>query len=139
MFFLDFEASGLLPGSYPIEVAWASHHGNPESYLIKPHDDWLRSGSWDFNAEAMHGLTHEQLLADGTPVDHIAARLVDALHGWNVFAGSGMDQGWLDALLEYGSRSEQIRLMPVEIAYGDACRALLALVPPGGDSCRKRR
>ena len=39
--FLDFEASSLLPGSFPIEVAWVDETGQGESYLIRPHEGWL--------------------------------------------------------------------------------------------------
>ena len=34
--FLDFEASSLMKGSFPIEVAWVDQDAQAESYLIKP-------------------------------------------------------------------------------------------------------
>jgi len=39
--FIDSEASGLLPGSFPIEIAWVDESGQGESHLIRPAIGWL--------------------------------------------------------------------------------------------------
>ncbi len=73
--FVDLEASSLLPGSYPVEVGWARPRALPwgrcaidvGSVLVRPEADWLSSGSWDPNAEAVHGLSRGTLLRDGVP------------------------------------------------------------------------
>ena len=64
-FFIDFEASGIAPDSYPIEVAVVSNETSFSS-LIKPVRYWTY---WSFDAQDMHGLTQDQLHQEGdTPV-----------------------------------------------------------------------
>lgn len=127
VFFLDFEASSLLPGGYPIEVAWVSAQGEPEQYLIKPTARWLEwSGSWSPESEAVHGIPLATLLAEGTPVEIVATRLVEALAGQEVYSDDpGYDQMWLALLLEAGGRSERILLLPCEHAHGTSAHRAL--------------
>ena len=42
-------ACSVLPGSFPIEVAWVEETGQAESYLTRPHEEWLedRAGTGD--------------------------------------------------------------------------------------------
>ena len=60
--FLDFEASSLGKNGYPIEVAWVFEDGDSESFLISPIGRWT---GWDAAAEAIHGISREQLAAEG--------------------------------------------------------------------------
>ena len=60
-FFIDFEASGIAPDSYPIEVAVVSNE-TVYSSLIKPVRYWTH---WSFDAQDMHGLTQDHLLQEG--------------------------------------------------------------------------
>lgn len=67
--FADIEASGLQFLSYPIEVGWAwveKSHVEARNLLIKPTPEWLgwKTG-WNEEAEKLHGISQEQLLADG--------------------------------------------------------------------------
>lgn len=63
--FIDFEASGIAPDCYPIEVAVVSGETSFTS-LIKPARYWTH---WSFDAQDMHGLTQDQLRQQGdTPV-----------------------------------------------------------------------
>ncbi|WP_139202112.1 hypothetical protein [Pseudomonas sp. NFACC25] len=64
-FFIDFEASGIAPESYPIEVAVVSCEASFSSF-IKPARYWTH---WSFDAQDMHGLSQDQLHQEGdTPV-----------------------------------------------------------------------
>jgi hypothetical protein len=52
---LDFEASGLGPGSYPIEVAIADcESGECTSWLIRPTETWLSEGIWSEDSFDVH-------------------------------------------------------------------------------------
>lgn len=61
---IDFEASGLRKGSWPIELGmgWkdAGGHWIIESKLIRPHPTWSMD-LWDAEAEAVHGIHREEL------------------------------------------------------------------------------
>jgi hypothetical protein len=94
--FIDFEASSLSDDSYPIEVGWAFENGASESYLIRPAADW---SDWADDAEAIHGISRA-LLADATPHDVVARRMVEALTGHDLLASApSWDGKWLSVLL----------------------------------------
>ena len=38
--FLDFEASSLEKGGFPVEVGWVLEDGAEEAHLIRPAPDW---------------------------------------------------------------------------------------------------
>ena len=127
MYLIDFEASGLQPGCYPIEVAVVrAADGWNRCWLVMPTYQWLQHGHWDPAAQDLHGLTREILLEFGCPVVDLAAELAPLLAGQDVYCDSMEHDGaWLDQLLEVGGRSERIHMLPVEQAYGRACRPLL--------------
>lgn len=69
---IDFEASSLEDGGYPIEVGiavwpkldapvyvWAT--------LIRPIEDWLRYGHWSKSSRAVHGISQKELEAGLEP------------------------------------------------------------------------
>ncbi|MBA1146684.1 hypothetical protein H0Z60_06390 [Ectothiorhodospiraceae bacterium WFHF3C12] len=112
--FLDFEATGLHPDSYPIEVAWSDAAGEVESCLIRPEEDWLDL-PWDANAEAMHGISHERVMHEGQPAAEVCARLDDALRGCVVYCDAvTYDRMWLATLFEVVDRSPAFELRDVE-------------------------
>lgn len=94
--FLDFEASSLTNESYPIEVGWAAEDGTRESHLIRPAPEW---SDWDPKAEAVHGISRAQLLAEGEDHAAVARRVLDRLspHAVHVTAPS-WDGMWLSRL-----------------------------------------
>lgn len=137
IYLVDFEASSLLPGSFPIEVAWVSQSGQGEHYLIRPHPEWLEGGcpGWSREAEAIHGISLDSLVRDGTPIERVAARAAKVLLAPGAVAYADQpewDGEWLDALLGYGGVHGRIGLADVTTAYGEACRPLLRLLPPVG-------
>ena len=99
---LDFEASGLGATSYPIEVAIVDIEGTiAREWLIKPTDDWLVRGLWDKKAEAIHGLTLNDIIARGTPAVQVARDLAAAVADAVVICDSPKYDGqWLATLFE---------------------------------------
>lgn len=115
--FLDIEASGLKqPDSYPIEVGWADTLGNSDSFLIRPLRHWTH---WDEAAASLHGITREQLLAEGIPVDEAAWRLDEMLGIETVFCDAlAYDGFWLDRLFKAASIEPSFQLADVYQLYG---------------------
>ena len=135
MYFIDFEASSLLPGSFPIEVGWVDEEGKGEQHLIRPHPKWLERNcpGWSTASEAIHGISLETLVRDGSPIDYVAARAAEVLFAPDAitFADQpGWDGQWLDALFEYGGVPGRIELLDVNKAYREACHPLQRLELP---------
>jgi hypothetical protein len=112
--FLDFEASSLAKRSYPIEVAWVFAEADgcdvrEETHLIRPAPDWI---DWDAEAQAIHGIARDTLLREGEPLEVVAARMVEVLHGHTLVASApSWDGKWLSALLRTaGWPRHQLRL-----------------------------
>ncbi len=93
--YIDLEASGLGDRSWPIEIGWAINGGEPESFLIRRHEDWPLA-AWDPKAEELHGLSIEVLHEDGLDVVGACKRLNDALAGLTVYSDApDWDGYWL--------------------------------------------
>ncbi len=136
--FVDFEASSLLPGSFPIEVAWVDETGQGESYLIRPDEEWLDEAAgnpgWSAASAAVHGISLEMLMTEGGPAEQVARRAAEVLCRSNVVACSdnpGFDGMWLETLLDAGGLRSSSALVDVRQAYAWACHPLRALFPPG--------
>ncbi|TWB38021.1 transcriptional regulator [Nitrospirillum pindoramense] len=97
--FLDFEASSLDRGSYPIEVGWATpSQQDGESYLILPHPDWT---DWDPAAQAVHGISRQALFTHGMAGPAVLARLSRSLAGLTVYSDAPAEDGyWLERLCQ---------------------------------------
>ncbi|MCA3247800.1 MAG: hypothetical protein ING29_15105, partial [Azospirillum sp.] len=105
--FVDIEASGLVNG-FPIEIGWAREDGHVGALLIRPHSEWLSDLAWDPNAEYLHGLPRDLLLARGTPIDDTVDQLNVALRGCRCISDSpSNDWRWLFLLLEFYDRGER--------------------------------
>jgi hypothetical protein len=108
--FVDVEATSLAANSYPVEVGVALPlQTGPDaweielrSWLVKPTADWLaEDNAWSSAAAAIHGLSLEQLLAEGMPPAEVAAALDAAVAGRTLVSdtgGNGFDRIWLDRL-----------------------------------------
>ena len=134
--FLDLEASSLLPGSFPIEVAWVDEDGRGESHLIRPPDVWLRADrgmpGWDSRSALIHCIALEQLMDEGEPVEQVASRAAEALVGPDVIAASdalGFDEGWLNTLFEAAGLLDRADLTDVQEVYVRSCEPLRGLLP----------
>jgi hypothetical protein len=130
--FLDFEASSLAKKGYPIEVGWVFEDGREEAHLIRPASDW---SDWDAGAEAIHHIPHATLIREGEAVEVVAARMVDALTGHDLFASApSWDGKWLSALLRAGGQPRHaLRLRDTEEAWRETAEAILAAIVAPAD------
>jgi hypothetical protein len=102
--FYDCEASCI--GGLPIEIGWAfidtsTGEIQSESYLVRPPLDWDMQPVWDPDAEKLHGISLEQLLAHGRLPFEIARRMNDVLAGRELFSdGPADDERWLRIIFE---------------------------------------
>ncbi|GGF74608.1 hypothetical protein GCM10007301_38090 [Azorhizobium oxalatiphilum] len=100
---IDFEASSLEDGSYPIEVGiavWLDENAPVAvwSTLIRPTDDWRRFGHWSLASRRVHGITMSEL-ADGMSALEVAKFLNEKLGGGIVWCDGGpYDVHWQRAL-----------------------------------------
>jgi DNA polymerase III epsilon subunit-like protein len=96
--YIDLEASGLGPDSYPIEVAWKdSVDGTSDNFLIDPSGEkgW---DYWDEFAEELHGIAPEDL-AGQLCASESAERLNSALSGRKVISDAlEFDAFWVRRL-----------------------------------------
>ncbi|MBC9033876.1 transcriptional regulator [Sphingomonas sp. JC676] len=123
--FLDFEASSLGKGSYPIEVAWVFADGRSESHLILPAPGWT---DWDDAAQAIHRIDRRTLLLEGMPHQHVAQRMVEVLTGHDLLASApSWDGKWLSALLRAaGFQRHGLRLRRSDEAMVESARSILS-------------
>jgi DNA polymerase III epsilon subunit-like protein len=101
-FVIDIEASGLGPGSFPIEVA-AHEVGNERrssTWLIRPEAGWSRR-SWDETAEDLHGISYDTLCVKGVPARDVCSALRAFIGEAKLFSDAHFaDQTWLAKLYE---------------------------------------
>lgn len=122
--FLDFEASSLAKRSYPIEVAWVFEDGRSESHLLRPAPGW---DDWASDAEAIHGISRETLLAEGRPIKKVARHMIETLGGHDLLASApSWDGKWLSVLLR-GARLPRhaLRLRDTELLWAEEIVATL--------------
>jgi hypothetical protein len=87
--FIDFEASGLMAGSFPIDAGWSiARRGSKKpvaaSMLIR-HDPWMeRVDLWSWQAVDIHRIDRRALLMLGKPVEVVAGAMADALKDFAV-------------------------------------------------------
>jgi hypothetical protein len=108
--FLDVEASGFGPESWPVSVAWCDSTGEIRKLLIDPSGvpEWTH---WDPAAEQIHGLDRERLCRNGVPPQEVAARLEDDLKGALAFSDApDFDAAWIARLYEPVGRPVPFRL-----------------------------
>jgi hypothetical protein len=99
MWVIDFEASGIHPDSYPIELGMMNMAtGEVHEFLIRPKDTWTY---WDANAELIHGISQEQLLAEGLPVSEVATQVRLLLNDAPAYSdASDYDGFWMECLFD---------------------------------------
>lgn len=98
--FLDFEASSLEKGGFPVKVGWVLEDGTEEAHLIRPAPDWT---VWSAEAEAIHRLSRARLEAEGETPETVAARMMEVLSGQEILASApSWDGQWLSRLLRAG-------------------------------------
>ncbi len=110
--FVDLEASGLGPDSWPIElgVAWIDEEDEirSESRLIRPEASWTSHG-WSTESAAVHGIGRAELAT--APSAATVARWFLRLAGGNRLVSDApeIDERWLSRILDLGQHG--IRLL----------------------------
>jgi hypothetical protein len=107
--FLDVEATGFGPESYPIEIAWSDESGEIHRCLIDPTPipTWT---SWSADAELVHGIDRERLARNGWPPDYVATRLTQDLAGKTVYTDApDYDVRWVGLLFSALGKSMPFR------------------------------
>ncbi|MCF5167101.1 hypothetical protein GIW45_24305 [Pseudomonas congelans] len=113
-FFVDFEASGIAPDSYPIEVAVVSSETSFSS-LIKPVRYWTH---WSFDAQDMHGISQDQLHQEGDTPVAVARSMNQLFTGQVLCSDSPQDSFWFDVLFEAADLTPTFELKPLEVFVG---------------------
>lgn len=109
-FFVDFEASGIAPDSYPVEVAVVSAETSFQA-LIKPARYWT---FWSYDAEDMHGISQDELRRDGIAAEDLALRMNELFSGQTLCSDSPQDVFWMDTLYEAAGLEPAFGLKPLE-------------------------
>jgi len=105
---IDLEASGFGRGSFPIEVGFALENRDIHSFLIKPEDDWTH---WSEEAEQIHGISREQLQAEGMSIEDIALKLNEMLRGKTLYSDAwSFDSSWIGRLFDSAGIVQRFRL-----------------------------
>lgn len=110
--FADIEASGLMDGGFPVEVAWRMRDSTGD-VVIMPSPDWDLD-AWDSDAEGIHGLSRDDLQSEGrAPVD-VAALLNDVFAGKMVYTDfPEQDASWFDMLHEAAGIPRRYRIISI--------------------------
>lgn len=137
--FIDLEASGLSPVSWPIEVGWCLEAGEPEAHLIQPAPDWPRE-AWDARAEALHGIPLASLTQSGRPAKEICGRLNEQLGGACVFSDApDWDGFWLYRLFSTGGVRQRFKLVHfADVFDGIASEKIDALIAAAAETAPHR-
>lgn len=119
---IDVEASGFDPLSYPIEVGIALRDQQRFSMLVKPLPKWTH---WDKTAEKVHQIDRELLERYGKPVDCVAKKLNELLHGMTIYSdGWVVDKPWMEMLFYEARMGMQFQLSPIELILSEEQMAI---------------
>jgi len=95
---LDIEASDIHPDSYPIEIGILLPDGESYCSLIKPESQWSH---WSDKAEAVHGISRQEICKHGKPVAEVAHSLNRCLDGKTVYSDCWvLDHPWMIRLFQ---------------------------------------
>ena len=116
-YIIDIEASGLGPGSYPIEIGLALERGQRYCSLIRPAPEWVK---WDHRAEMVHRISRDLLLHDGRPVAEVAHQLNRLLEGKVVFSDAwGVDNPWIIELFASAGVEQRFSVSALEMILNE--------------------
>ena len=105
---IDLEASGFGRGSYPIEVGVRLQDGSIHALLIKPANSWEH---WDESAQAIHGISREQLNSQGKNVREVAIFLNELCAGQTLYSDAwSFDSSWLGRLFDEAEIVQRFKL-----------------------------
>lgn len=105
--FVDFEASGLMAGSFPIEAGWAiARRGRKKPVahgMLIRHDPWMeRVDLWDARAVDIHHIDRRALMMLGKSAAVVAQAMADGLRDFEVvYSDNGQWDGmWCRMLFD---------------------------------------
>lgn len=114
---IDIEASGLASNSYPIEVGIVLGDGQKFQCLIKPLPHWQH---WDEHAQALHGITREQLQRDGVDIKTVCKKINEFCKGRTLYSDCWVaDYRWLNLLFAEASVKMEFFCNPTEYFLPD--------------------
>ena len=128
--YIDFEASSLMRGSFPVEMGLAVDGGDVSSWLIRPVPEWEE---WSPASEALHGLCRKQLAEEGFDVVHVAVAVLEACSAPDCVLASdnpAHDAMWLNRLLDAAGQPRSLHVQDAEATYIAEARRLQTLAPP---------
>jgi hypothetical protein len=115
---IDIEASGFGSHSYPIEIGLIDDKSNRYCSLITREDDWTH---WSESAEAIHGISRDDLLTHGNDPRSIATELNHRLKGKTVYSDAwSHDYPWLRRLFYAALKEPEFRFSSIEIILTEA-------------------
>jgi hypothetical protein len=124
--FIDFEASGIAPDSYPIAIGIALPDSELYS-LIRPVRYWTH---WSYDAQDMHGIERSTLFRQGTPARKLANRLNRLFAGLTLCCDNPADCFWFDVLFEAAGVESRVGIQPLEAWVGREAASAIQLHLP---------
>lgn len=126
-YFIDCEASGLHPESYPIEIGVSSLVNNHQfSTLIKPFDSCTY---WSYDAQDMHHIEKEEL-QNGLNGFILANKMNSLYKDKTLWADSNFDKLWVETLFDVANVDMEFHVanlynIPLPDAYKKAFNVLI--------------
>ena len=117
--FLDYEATGLIVPTNPIEIGVAKTSGYAESWLIKPAQTW-ETVEWHPKAIEIHGLTENVVKEHGHDCRDIAMWLNDLCRGKIVVSDNpDYETYWTNRLFLGAGLSSEVKIYPFKPILGE--------------------
>lgn len=114
---IDIESSGLSSKSYPIEVGITLSNGDTYSTLIRPCDGWEY---WDESAAELHGISKEELIEKGKPIDEVCREINELCKGRVLYSdGWTYDSSWMNTLFGFAGISPSFRISALDPLFGE--------------------
>ncbi len=119
---IDVEASGFGVHSYPIEIGVVTAAGKRYSALIKPIKRWTY---WCDQAEEVHGIGRDLLMAHGRPIQQVAHELNTLLGRQTAYSdGWVVDAPWIDQLFYEARVRRSFYVSPLEAVLSEEQMAI---------------
>lgn len=109
--FMDVEASGIHPDSYPIKIAICDLDAAPAyENLIMPASYW---DHWCYDAQDLHEIDQGSLFLHGIDTREVAKALNEQFGGKTLLSDSNQDAFWIDVLFEAAGFDSQFKIVNV--------------------------
>jgi hypothetical protein len=121
---IDFEASSLDVGNFPIEVGLAMWRGPDDpiycwSTLLKPIEEWRQNGHWSKASQAVHGIRQDDLRFGVSPrYAALALNYALSTRGVAFCDGGSFDRHWAQMLFKAAKMAPAFGLGDLEALEG---------------------